>query len=172
VVEHEDDLGLVVVSVVFEVGLGLGVGLKEDVRGLYEPALLGVDMGLALVVAVFPDVVVVLVLVGVVGVVEEDLTGFVLFGELVDFIGSTFLTLDALGEVTLGVSFTLLGFTLDETGLFFFPTSSSAFPPTAFGAVFRTLTAAFPAEAVLNPAAGLLVSGVTESFFSWSFSSM
>ena len=167
-VEHGDDLGLVVVSV----GLGLGVGLKEDVRGLYEPALLGVDMGLALVVAVFPDVVVVLVLVGVVGVVEEDLAGFDLFGELVDFIGSTFLTLDTLGEVTLGVGFTLLGFALDETGLFFFPTSSSAFPPTAFGAVFRTLTAAFPAEAVLDPAAGLLVSGVTESFFSWSFSSM
>ena len=170
-VEHGDDLGLV--SVVFEIGLGLGVGLKEDVRGLYEPALLGVDMGLALVVAVFPDaVVVVLVLVGVVGVVEEDLTGFDFFGEVVDFIGSTFLTLDALGEVTLGVGFTLLGFTLDETGLFFFPTSSSAFPPTAFGAVFQTLTAAFPAEAVLDPAAGLLVSGVTESFFSWSFSSM
>ena len=140
------------------------MGLKEDVRGLYEPALLGVDMGLALVVAVFPDV--------VVGVVEEDLVGFDLFGDVVDFIGSTFLTLDALGEVTLGVGFTLLGFALDETGLFFFPTSSSAFPPTAFGAVFRTLTAAFPAEAVLDPAAGLLVSGVTESFFSWSFSSM
>ena len=166
-VEHGEDFGLVVVSVVFEVGLG--VGLKEDVRGLYEPALLGVDMGLALVVVAFPDGVVVLVLVGV---VEDDLGGLDLFGEAADFIGSTFLTLDTLGEITMGVGFTLLGFTLDETGLFFFPTSSSAFPPTAFGAVFRTLTAAFPAEAVLDPAAGLLVSGVTESVFSWSFSSM
>jgi len=144
VVEHGEDFGLVVISGVFEVCLG--VGLKEDVRGLYEPPLLGVDMGLALVVVIFP--------------------------EAADFKASTFLTLDTLGEVTLGVGFTLLGFALDETGLFFFPTSSSAFPPTAFGAVFRTLTAAFPAEAVLNPAAGLLVSGVTESFFSWSFSSM
>ena len=68
-VEHGEDFGLVVVSVVFEVGLG--VGLKEDVRGLYEPALLGVDMGLALVVVIFPAVVVVLVLVGVVCVVED-----------------------------------------------------------------------------------------------------
>ena len=166
-VEHGEDFELVVVSVVFDIGLG--VGLKEDVRGLYEPALLGVDMGLALVVVAFPDGVVVLVLVGV---VEDDLGGLDLFGEAADFIGSTFLTLDTLGEVKLGVGFTLLGFTLDETGLFFFPTSSSAFPPTAFGAVFRTLTAAFPAEAVLDPAAGLLVSGVTESVFSWSFSSM
>ena len=129
-------------------------------------------MGLALVVVIFPAVVVVLVLVGVVCVVEEDLGGLKLLCEAADFKASTFLTLDTLGEVTLGVGFTLLGLALDETGLFFFPTSSSAFPPTAFGAVFRTLTAAFPAEAVLDPAAGLLVSGVTESFFSWSFSSM
>ena len=168
-VEHGEDFELVVVSVVFDIGLG--VGLKEDVRGLYEPALLGVDMGLALVVVVLPDVVA-LVLIGVVGVVEEDLGGIDLFGEAADFIGSTFLTLDTLGEVTLGVGFALLGFTLDETGLFFFPTSSSAFPPTAFGAVFRPLKAAFPVEADLDPDAGLLVSGFTESFFSWSFSSM
>lgn len=106
------------------------------------------------------------------GFVEEVLRGLDLCKEDADLLSSGFLTVDTLGEFTLGVGFALIGFELDETGLFFFPTSSSAFPPTAFGAVFRPLTAAFPAEADLDPDAGLLVSGFTESFFSWSFSSM
>ena len=106
------------------------------------------------------------------GFVEEVFRGLDLCKEDAVLLASGCLTEDTPGELTLGVGFALLGFALDETGLFFFPTSSSAFPPTAFGAVFRTLTAAFPAEADLDPVAGLLVSGVTESFFSWSFSSM
>ena len=153
-------------------GLDIVRGLKEDVRGLYEPAaVLGVDIGLGLGVAVFPAVAVI-PLVGVVGVAEDVFGGLDL---VAGFLGSAFLTVvGTLAEVTLGFGFSLIGFelVLDETGPFCFPSSFSAFPPTAFGAVFRTLTAAFPAEAGLDPVAGLLVSGVTESFFSCSFSSI
>lgn len=56
---------------VVPVGLDIGRGLKEDVRGLYDPAVLGVDIGLGLGFTVFPAVAI-LLLVGVaVGVVEE-----------------------------------------------------------------------------------------------------
>ena len=161
---------------VVPVGLDIGRGLKEDVRGLYEPAVLGVDIGLGLGFTVFPAVAILLLVGVVVGVVEEVFGGLDLSNEVSDFLGSAFLTavLVTLAEVTSGDGFALLGFELamDETGLFCFPTSLSAFPPTAFDAVLRTLTAAFPAEADLDPVAGLLVSGVTESFFSWSFSSI
>lgn len=169
VVEDGEDFELAVVPV----GLDIGRGLKEDVRGLYEPAVLGVDIGLALGFTVFPAVAV-LLLVGVVGVVDV-FGGLDFCKEVADFLGSAFLTVaGTLAEVTLGVGFALIGFelVLDETGLFCVPTSLSAFPPAALGAVLRTLTAAFPAEADLDPVAGLLVSGVTESFFSWSFSSI
>ena len=56
VVEDGEGFEFAVAPVVLDMGLGL----KEDVRGLYEPAMLGVDIVLVLRlgIVVFPDVVV------------------------------------------------------------------------------------------------------------------